>query len=166
MQGSPPYWAYSWAGGNALARHVLDHPQTVRGLRVVDLGSGSGLVGIAALTAGAASVIAIDPEPHAAVAARLNAEANGVIIETATADPMDGPIPEADLILAGDVFYDETLATRSLAFLRRCQASGRAVLIGDPDRRPLPKAAVTLLARYPVTDFGGATVEAGVYTLA
>lgn len=165
-EGRPPYWAYPWAGGNVLARQVLEHPKTVDGLRVVDFGSGSGIVGIAAMKAGAASVLAIDPDPHAAVAARLNAEANCVVIQTLTADSLDGPVPDVDLILAGDVFYDEALAARSLAFLRRCKAEGRAVLIGDPDRRPLPKDQLICIARHPVADFGGGTVDAGVYRLA
>lgn len=149
-----PYWARPWGGGLALARHVLDHPQIVAGQRVLDLGAGSGLVAIAAAMAGAGEVRAVDIDPYAITATRLNAAANGVAIAVAQADLLDGDPPDIELILVGDLFYDPDLATRAEAFLRRCLAAGIGVLIGDPLRTPLPTARLTVVAEYPVADFG------------
>lgn len=167
--GKPPYWAYPWAGGLVLARHVLQHPQLVAGSRIVDLGAGSGLVGIAALRAGAAHATAIDTDPYAAACVGLNAEANAVALEIRCADILDGDPPDADLILAGDVFYDAEVAARMLPFLRRCRQAGIAVLIGDPGRTPLPLARLSQVASYDVADFGtgggGSTPASGVFEL-
>lgn len=143
-----PYWAYYWLGGLALARFVLDRPETVRGRRVLDLGCGSGLVAIAAAKAGAASVLAVDVDPYAVKAAELNAAANGVAVELAHGDLTDGPVPEVELILAGDVFYDPEPAARVTPFLTRCRAAGIEVLVGDPRRAPLPVARLRGLAEY------------------
>ncbi|MGA0546601.1 class I SAM-dependent methyltransferase [Brevundimonas sp. VNH65] len=159
-----PYWAFAWGGGLALARHILDHPETVRGRRVLDLGAGSGLVAIAAMTAGAASAVAIDVDPNAAVAVRLNAALNHVAVEAVTGDLLDGPSPKGiSTVLVGDLFYEVALADRVLAFLRRCRAADVDVLIGDPGRRPLPVAALTSIGAPPKADFGGAVTGGGVF---
>ncbi|MGV2099227.1 class I SAM-dependent methyltransferase [Rhizobium sp. 21-4511-3d] len=163
--GEPPYWAYHWAGGSALARHLLSHPECVRGRDVIDLGCGSGIVAIAAAMGGA-RVTAIDTDAYAIAATRLNAAANGVTLAVLQSDLLDGPPPAADVILAGDLFYNRALAKRSLAFLRRCRDAGIEVLIGDPGRKPLPRAKLKLLASYAVADFGEGETESGVYTLA
>ncbi|MDQ0250353.1 putative nicotinamide N-methyase [Sphingomonas kyeonggiensis] len=143
-----PYWAYYWLGGLALARFVLDRPEVVAGRRVLDLGCGSGLVAIAAMQAGAASVLAVDVDPYAVVATQVNAAANGVAVEALHADLTEGPVPEVDLILAGDVFYDPEPAARVTPFLARCRAAGIEVLAGDPRRAPLPVARLRGLAEY------------------
>lgn len=145
----PPFWAFAWAGGQALARHVLDHPELVRGKRVLDVASGSGLVAIAAMKAGAASACAADIDAFCAPAADLNAALNGVRITTTDADPVGAPT-EADVILVGDLFYERDLAERLLAWLRALHAEGREVLVGDPGRTYLPKDALTQVATYEV----------------
>ena len=165
----PPYWAYHWAGGSVLARYILDRPETVAGKRIVDLGTGSGIVGIAAARCGAAHVVAVDIDPFAVVAAGLNAQANSVEIETMCRNILAEPPPAADLILVGDLFYALELADAVLAFLRICRISGMSVLIGDPGRESLPRADLLLLADYPVADFGDARESAsrvsGIYAL-
>ena len=143
-----PYWAYYWLGGLALARFVLDRPETVAGRRVLDLGCGSGLVGIAAAKAGAASVLAADIDGYAVMATALNAEANGVAIEAICADLTAGATPAVDLLLAGDVFYDPEPAAKVKRFLARCRAAGIAVLVGDPRRAPLPIERLEMLTEY------------------
>lgn len=160
-----PYWAYRWAGGTVLARHFLDRPETVNGLRVLDLGAGSGVVGIAAAKAGAASVIAADIDRNAIVATGLNAAANGVEIEAICGDLTGGPAPAVDLVAVGDLFYDPDIAARVTVFLDRCLAAGITVLVGDPGRAYLPHAQLRLLAEYPVPDFadpGHATRKPGL----
>jgi predicted nicotinamide N-methyase len=137
-----PFWAFAWAGGQALARYVLDHCDEIAGRRVLDLGAGSGLVAIAAARAGAAPVVASDIDAFAEQAIALNAEANGVYIEILRRDPLGDRVPiepRYDIILAGDLFYERETAERALAFLRHHAAVGTQVLIGDPGRAYLPK---------------------------
>jgi predicted nicotinamide N-methyase len=149
-----PYWAYPWAGGLALAQHILGRPETVAGLRVLDLGAGSGIVGIAAAKAGARDVIAAEIDQYALAALRLNAAANDVVISTILNDLTVGMPPPVDLVVVGDLFYERDLATRVTAFLDRCLDSGIDVLVGDPGRAFLPRSRLRLLAEYPVSDVG------------
>jgi predicted nicotinamide N-methyase len=151
-----PYWAFAWAGGIALARHILDRPETVTGRRVLDLGAGSGLIAIAAAMAGASEAIAAEIDPYAVAALGLNAAANGVTVAVVGRDLTDGAPPPVDLIVVGDLFYDRDLAERVTAFLGRCLAAGIEVLIGDPGRAYLPRSRLRLLAEYPVSDVGEA----------
>jgi predicted nicotinamide N-methyase len=153
-EGPPPYWAYQWAGGAALARHILDRPETVAGLRVLDLGAGSGIVAIAAAKSGAKSVLAADIDRNAIAAIGLNASANGVDIDAICDDLTAGAPPLVDLVLVGDLFYAEELAVRATAFLDTCLAAGIGVLVGDPGRAFLPRARLRLLAEYRAPDFG------------
>lgn len=158
-----PYWAYRWGGGLALARYLADHPEAVRGRRVLDLGAGSGLVAIAAARAGAARVEAAEVDAHAIAALRLNAAANGVTLAIRHADLLDGPAPDADVVLVGDLFYDSRLAERAAAWCARCRAGGADVLIGDPFRATLPQHRLTLLATYEVEEIAGQPRRAGVF---
>ena len=151
-----PYWAYPWAGGLALARYVLDHPECVRGLRVLDLGAGSGVAGIAAARAGAASVICAEIDPYGIAAIGLNAALNGVAVKCCGDDLTRGGAPEVAVVLAGDVFYAAAVARKVTRFLHRCAMSGAAVLVGDPGRAHLPQARLHLVAEYPLRDFGDA----------
>jgi len=161
-----PYWAYPWAGGAALARHFLAHPETLQARSLLDLGTGSGLVAIAAARAGARRAIAADIDPLAAIATKLNAKANDVDVSVIEHDLTNGPPPAVDIIAAGDLFYDRKLAPRVTAFLDRCVTSGIEVLIGDPGRAFLPHARLRPIADYSVADFGetGATTRAGVFS--
>ncbi|MER9108290.1 methyltransferase [Mesorhizobium sp. M0848] len=152
----PPYWAYVWAGGAVIARHILDHPQTVAGRRVLDLGAGSGLVGIAAAKAGAREVIAAEIDRNGVAALALNAAANGVAITVIGDDITRGPPPAVDLVLAGDVFYSQGVADRVMPFFERCLNAGIEVLVGDPSRAYLPRSRLRLLAEHKVPDFGQA----------
>jgi predicted nicotinamide N-methyase len=146
----PPFWAFAWAGGQALARHLLDHPDLVQGKRVLDFAAGSGLAGIAALMAGAAQVEAVEIDAYAAAAIRLNAALNGVTLEVSLDDIVDAPNPGWDVVLAGDVCYERTMAGRVFPWLRRLAGSGALVLMGDPKRSYLPKEGLTWIARYAV----------------
>jgi predicted nicotinamide N-methyase len=147
----PPFWAFAWAGGQALARYVLDHSETVRGKRVLDLATGSGLVGIAAMKAGAASVDAADIDRFALAAADLNARQNGVTVVTLSENLLTAGTHAAwDTILAGDIFYERDTADAAHAFLSRHAARGATVLIGDPGRSYLPKDRLIRLAEYQV----------------
>ena len=146
----PPFWAFAWAGGQALARHLLDHPETCRGRRVLDMGSGSGLVALAAMKAGAASVLAADLDRFALAAIAINAEANGVSVKAAGDDLIGGPRPQVDLVTVGDLFYERDLAGRLLAWLDGFLADGVPVLVGDPGRSYLPKDRLQKLADYAV----------------
>jgi predicted nicotinamide N-methyase len=148
--GRLPFWAFAWAGGLALARHVLDHPEVVRGRTVLDLASGSGLVAIAAALAGASAVTATEIDPLAAVAVGLNADANGVTVAVDQRDPLDGDAAGAEVVLAGDVFYEAPMAGRVLPFLQRARAHGARVLIGDPGRAYLPDGRFTAVAVHTV----------------
>ena len=146
----PPFWAFAWAGGQALARYVLDNPTLVAGRRVLDFASGSGLVGIAAAKAGAASVLCADIDGFCADAARLNAQANGVAVAVTEDDLLDAPPPAIDVILAGDICYEKPMAERVMAWLRVAQAAGATVLIGDPGRSYFSAEGLTRLAEYQV----------------
>ena len=147
----PPFWAFAWAGGQALARHILDDPAIAQGRRALDFASGSGLVAIAAARAGARHVLASDLDPFAIDAIGLNARANGVgdVVEAAGTD-LIGTTPDADLILAADVFYERDLAGAVVGWLADLQARGRTVLIGDPGRTYLPRDRLERLASYAV----------------
>jgi len=135
----PPFWAFAWPGGQALARYVLDHPGLVAGRTVLDLGSGSGLVAIAAAMAGAATVVASEIDVLAAGAIRLNARANRVPVPVIVGDVLDGDGDGAEVVLAGDVWYSGPLAGRVLGFLERARARGASVLAGDIGRAFLPR---------------------------
>jgi predicted nicotinamide N-methyase len=147
----PPFWAFAWAGGQALARYILDHPEIARGRRAVDFASGSGLVAIAAARAGAQHIVASDLDPFAVAAIGVNAAANGVanLIRPVSTDLL-GTVPEADLVLAADVFYERDLAEAVTAWLTDLQGRGLTVLIGDPGRTYLPRAQLECLATYAV----------------
>ncbi|MGK5741773.1 class I SAM-dependent methyltransferase [Micromonospora sp. URMC 103] len=146
----PPYWASVWAGGQALARHLLDHPELAAGRRVLDLAAGSGLVAIAAALAGAAQVTANDIDPYAVAAVTVNARVNRVRVTATGGDLLDSAVVGADLLVAGDVLYDRALADRMLPFLARAAAGGADVLVGDPDRGHLPPDRLATVASYPV----------------
>jgi predicted nicotinamide N-methyase len=145
----PPYWAFAWAGGQGLARYILDHPETVRGKCVLDFASGSGLVGIAAMMAGAREVLAVDIDPWAETAIRLNAEANRVSLGFTGAD-LIGQVVDADIVLAGDVFYDRAFADALVPWFARVADGGKPVLVGDPGRSYLPKERLEFCAVYQV----------------
>ncbi|MCA1369010.1 methyltransferase [Bradyrhizobium sp. BRP14] len=145
----PPFWAFAWAGGQGLARYVLDHPETVRGRHVVDFASGSGLVAIAAKIAGAAEVLAVDIDPWAETAVRLNAKLNGVAVAFAGADII-GEARAADVYLAGDVFYDKGFADLLIPWFDALERAGAVVLVGDPGRAYCPRERMTALATYEV----------------
>ena len=147
----PPFWAFAWAGGQALARYVLDNPAVVAGKAVIDFASGSGLVAIAAAKAGAARVLAADIDGYCGEALSLNAQVNGVLVGYTDIDLLDAPPPTwADVILAGDICYEKPLAERVLAWLAVARAGGATVLIGDPGRSYFPRTGLTKLAEYQV----------------
>lgn len=146
----PPFWAFAWAGGQALARYVLDTPETVSGRDVIDLASGSGVVAIAAARAGAARVLAADIDPFATAAIAINAELNGVTLAVTGEDLLDKPAPPARTVLVGDLFYECGIAEKLIACLDAAIAAGSAVLIGDPGRSYLPKDRLEEVATYQV----------------
>jgi predicted nicotinamide N-methyase len=147
---APPFWAFPWAGGQALSRYLLDHPEIAQGKRVLDLASGSGLVAIAAAKAGAAEVIANDIDPMCEAAISINAEINNVDIRYIGSDLLAADPPAVDVILAADVFYEQTPAKRFLAFLQRAHAKGITVFAGDPGRTYFPRDAFRQVAEYEV----------------
>jgi predicted nicotinamide N-methyase len=152
----PPFWAFPWAGGQALARYLLDQPGCVRGRVVLDLASGSGLVAIAAAVAGAASVTPSETDALAAAAITLNAGVNRVRLEPTVGDLLSGPGPgptgaaRPDVVLAGDAFYDRDMAGLMLPFLERASQAGTLVLVGDPGRAYLPRERLAEVATYDV----------------
>jgi predicted nicotinamide N-methyase len=146
----PPFWAFAWAGGQAVARYLLDHPAEALGKRALDFATGSGLVAIAAMKAGAAEVQASDIDGFCAAAVALNAAANGVAVRFTDRDLLDADPPDADLITAGDIFYEQPLAARVLAWLRAAHDAGTRVLIGDPGRTYFPRDGLIRLADYQV----------------
>jgi predicted nicotinamide N-methyase len=149
----PPYWAFAWAGGQALARYVLDNPEIVSGRSVLDFAAGSGVVGIAAMRAGAASVVSTEIEGFALAAIAANAALNGVAVTARAEDTTAEPAGRFDVVLCGDVFYEKPMAEKVLAWLDRERAAGATVLVGDPGRSYLPKDRLEAVAEYrvPVT---------------
>ena len=147
----PPFWAFAWAGGQALARYLIDNPRIVTGQRVIDFAAGSGLVGIAAMRAGARDVLCADIDAYGEAAVALNAQANGVACAFTAQNLLDAPAPAwAQVILAGDICYEKPLAERVLAWLAEAKARGAVVLIGDPGRSYFPRSGLTKLAEYQV----------------
>lgn len=146
----PPFWAFAWAGGQALARWLLDNPQESSGRSVVDLATGSGLIGIATALRGASTVLAADIDPFCEAAVRVNARANSVALDFTATNLLDNAPPQVDLICAGDVFYDRDMAAAVLDWLKTARANGTRVLVGDPGRNHFPKSGLTFLAEYTV----------------
>jgi predicted nicotinamide N-methyase len=146
----PPFWAFPWAGGQALARYLLDQPTIVRGRTVFDLAAGSGLVALAAARAGAAAVAPTETDPLAIAAIALNSAANGIQLAAALGDVLDDGPPAMDIVLAGDVFYERALARRLLGFLNQAHGAGALVLVGDPGRTYLPRDRFEPVATYQV----------------
>jgi predicted nicotinamide N-methyase len=165
---SIPFWGSAWVGGQALARYLLDNPAEASGKTVLDIATGSGLCAIAALKAGAARVAAVDVDPLAVAAARINAETNQAGIEVVRADILARPAPETDLLLAGDVMYEEDMAKRMLPWLESAHRRGIRVLMGDPGRHYFPREIMAPLAAYDVPTTweveGVETKRTGVYT--
>jgi predicted nicotinamide N-methyase len=165
-----PFWATAWVGGQALARYILDHPQTVRGQRVLDLGAGSGLVAIAAAKAGATHIVANDIDLYATTAVAMNARLNRVRVVTDRRNLLAGDAAGFDVVLAGDALYESALADGMLAYLRRANRRGRRVLVGDPHRGHLPDEGLTRLASYPIASLGTLSdaqiVDVSVFELA
>lgn len=163
-----PFWAFAWAGGLAVSRYLVEHPEEVAGRRVVDLATGSGLCAIVAARLGAASVHAYDIDPLAEAAMHLNARANRVHVAFSLTDLLDEPAPNCDVILAGDVCYEETMASRMIDWLREAAGAGTRILLGDPGRNYLP-AGLERLASYSIhttRELEEAEVkESGVYTM-
>ncbi len=145
----PPFWAFAWPGGQALARHLLDHPDIVAGRRVLDMGAGCGIGALAAARGGAARVIAADIDAFAAAAIALNAALNGVTV-TITVDDVLGAPPAAEIVLLGDMCYERPLAERALAWARAAARTGVTVLLADPGRAYRPTDGLAELARYTV----------------
>lgn len=150
---APPYWAFAWAGGQALARYLLDNPSLVAARRVLDVGAGAGLTAIAAMKAGATHALAADIDALALTAIGLNGAANAVAVETTLADLLASPPPACDLVLVGDLFYERALAERVVAFIQTARALGMDILVGDPRRSYFPKERFRQVAEYnvPVT---------------
>jgi predicted nicotinamide N-methyase len=151
----PPFWAAAWPGGQALARYLLDHPDLVAQRSVLDLGSGSGLVAVAAALAGAERVLASEIDPYGRTAVGVNAEENGVRGITVVGDVLEGRPPAADLVVAGDVCYDRAMTERVLPFLFAARAAGADVLLGDPGRPYVPSDRLRPVAAYDVPDPDG-----------
>jgi predicted nicotinamide N-methyase len=146
----PPFWAFAWAGGQALARYLLDHPDRAAGRRVLDFAAGSGLQGIAAALAGAARVEAAEVDRFAAAAVRLNAALNGMSVEVVEDDLVGAANPGWDLVLAGDVCYERPMAEKIETWLKALAAQGTEVLLGDPGRTFLPRAGLERVIAYSV----------------
>ena len=146
----PPFWAFAWAGGQALSRYILDTPSVVLGKRVVEVASGSGMVGIAAMKMGASSVLSADIDLFSVAAIELNAVLNKVLLTITADDLLIGAVPDVELILVGDLFYEKGVAERCLAWLELAHAKGIDVLIGDPGRSYLPKDRLIKVAEYSV----------------
>jgi predicted nicotinamide N-methyase len=146
----PPFWAFAWAGGQALSRYLLDHPHEVAGKRVLDFATGSGLVGVAAMRAGAASVLCADIDPFCQAAVAANAQANQVALSFTDQNLLDAPPPPVDVICAGDICYEKPMTEAVLAWLAQARTAGTRVLIGDPGRTYFPRSGLDFLAEYRV----------------
>ncbi|MBX3498800.1 MAG: methyltransferase [Alphaproteobacteria bacterium] len=148
----PPYWAFCWPGGQAMARYLLDHPGMVQGRHVIDFAAGCGVASLAAARCGAARVVANEIDPVAIAAMRLNAEANALGIETSDSDWLQGPsgLPEAEIVIAGDVCYEREMTARAMDWLRGHASKGRLVLLGDPGRNYFTADRLEELARYDI----------------
>ena len=146
----PPYWAFAWPGGQGLARYVLDHPEWVRGKRVLDFAAGSGVAAVAAMKAGAAYALAVDIDELALTAAQMNAALNGVVVDVADGIDMEKPVKKFDLIIAGDVCYQQAMSAKLLRWLYLCIASGTRVIMADPGRAYVPREGLRELAVYEV----------------
>ena len=163
-----PFWAFAWAGGLGIARYLAEHPDEVAGRRVLDVGSGSGLCAIVAARAGASAVRAIDTDPLSEAAVALNARINEVHVGFTRIDPLSAPPPACDVILAGDVCYEQTMGSRMIEWLQVAALRGTRVLLGDPGRKYLPPG-LERLATYRVrttTELEDAAVkETSVFTV-
>jgi predicted nicotinamide N-methyase len=147
---APPYWAYAWPGGQALARYILDRPELVRGRTVLDFASGCGIAGIAAARAGALSVLCADIDPLAQAACRMNGLINKISVHTTTDDLIGDDDLVPDVVLAGDIYYDRPLSIRVTRWLEAISAQGALVLVGDPGRNYLPRAGLAELSDYDI----------------
>jgi predicted nicotinamide N-methyase len=150
MNVQPPYWAFAWAGGQAIARYLLDNPEICRGQAVLDVGTGSGIAAIAAAKAGAKKVVASDVDALALASCGLNAEANAVSVKITAADVLDAPPGGENVVIIADLFYERALAERVLGYISNAKAKGSTVLIGDPQRGYFPKGLFARLAEYQV----------------
>ncbi|YAA61783.1 50S ribosomal protein L11 methyltransferase [Niveispirillum fermenti] len=146
----PPFWAFPWAGGQAVANLIADDPSLVAGRRILDFAAGSGLIAIAAMKAGAAHATAVEIDPFAVAATRMNAELNGVAVTGITDDIIGRPLPGIDIVLAGDVCYERPFAEAALSWFRDLARAGTTVLVGDPGRAYLPAQGLDRLATYAV----------------
>ncbi len=160
----PPYWAYPWSGGAALARYFLERPETVRGRRVLDLGAGGGIVSIAAALAGASGIIASEADATGRAALELNLKANDVKASI-VGDLTGAPPPAVDIVAGGDIFYAPEVAERMLVFLENCLAARLEVLVADPGRKYLPRERLELVAEYLVPEVGAARGSLAVTAL-
>ncbi len=154
---APPFWAFAWSGGQALGRYVLEHPEIVVGKRVLDIACGSGLVGVSARQSGAASVLCNDIDPYAGAAVALNAALNQVELAFTGKDLLDAPLPDVDVILAGDICYEKPMTDAMLTYFARAVRQGIDVYIGDPHRSYFPKSGLRKLADYDI--FTNADIE-------
>lgn len=146
----PPFWAFPWAGGQAVARLILERPELVRGKRVLDIAAGSGMIAVAAALAGAAEVAANDIDPLCEAAVKLNAAANGVTIQWRGGNLLEGTLPDTDVILAGDIFYERQMAERFLTWFGQASDAGITVYVGDPGRAYAPQGAPAPVAEYEI----------------
>ncbi len=147
---SPPFWAFAWPGGQGVARFVLDHPEVVKGKRILDMAAGSGVVAVAAMKVGAKSALAVDIDRLAIEAIKLNAGLNGVEVKTCEGIDLSKPFKQADVILAGDVFYEQMMSASFNRWMRLCVEIGKGVYVGDPGRAYVPHEGLIRLASYDV----------------
>ena len=146
----PPYWAFAWPGGQGMARYILENPEVMRGKRVLDFAAGGGVASIAAKKAGAAKVMAAEIDPLALAAIQMNASLNHVVVENVRDVDMAKPFPDIDVIMAGDVCYQQAMATRMMRWLTLCHEHGARVFLADPGRAYVPKEGLVECGRYVV----------------